>query len=382
MPVSLTASGPPDRPQVAPVALGAGNPGRFAATTIPLRSNAPKRRAATKWRGTGALWRRRSPAGRAGAHPCSTLYSVEQADEAALQRERPRGVRLGIDVEAEALLSTSGMQACNMTNLQNWRAGGIQHKRRLSAAIPVTLRNKSWRTAPAPRWPHLSGRCRKDLGESDVKCSKITESILKSFITDRPDAADKPYGFALLGSLRRAFPCAQLSEGAQRAVAWSRSQSLRRPTRRSRRRCWAAGDDVRAPQIDGRALVRIRARSRHDRPPDCAAQALSAVREILGIARNLSAPKPGGAAQAAKAAGAAGVPPSAVDADTRTVVAVRRDDRSVRDNRAAPRQGHWGLALPCRTAAATASGCSGKGDMSVEMAASRVIYLLIDDFVY
>ena len=28
-----------------------------------------------------------------------------------LQRERPRGVRLGIDVEADALLSTSGMQA-------------------------------------------------------------------------------------------------------------------------------------------------------------------------------------------------------------------------------------------------------------------------------
>ena len=32
--------------------------------------------AAMKWRGTGALWRRRSPAGRAGAHPCSTLYSA------------------------------------------------------------------------------------------------------------------------------------------------------------------------------------------------------------------------------------------------------------------------------------------------------------------
>jgi hypothetical protein len=38
------------------------------------------------------LWRRRSPAGQAGAHPCSTPYSVEQADEAALQctRDRPR----------------------------------------------------------------------------------------------------------------------------------------------------------------------------------------------------------------------------------------------------------------------------------------------------
>ena len=28
-----------------------------------------------------------------------------------LQRERPQGVRLGIEVEADALLSTSGMQA-------------------------------------------------------------------------------------------------------------------------------------------------------------------------------------------------------------------------------------------------------------------------------
>ena len=28
-----------------------------------------------------------------------------------LKRERPRGVRLGIDVEADALLSTSGLQA-------------------------------------------------------------------------------------------------------------------------------------------------------------------------------------------------------------------------------------------------------------------------------
>jgi hypothetical protein len=56
-----------------------------------------------------------------------------------------------------------------------------------AAAIPVTLRNKSWRTADAPRWPHRSGRCRKDLGESDVKCSEITESILRSCITDHPD---------------------------------------------------------------------------------------------------------------------------------------------------------------------------------------------------
>jgi hypothetical protein len=31
-----------------------------------------------------------------------------------LQRERPQGVRLGIEVEADAPLSTSGMQACSI----------------------------------------------------------------------------------------------------------------------------------------------------------------------------------------------------------------------------------------------------------------------------
>ncbi len=33
-------------------------------------------------------------------------------------------------------------------------------------------------------------------------------SVLESFIADNPDAADKPYGFALSASLSRAFPCA------------------------------------------------------------------------------------------------------------------------------------------------------------------------------
>jgi hypothetical protein len=39
-----------------------------------------RRQAAIPQRGIGALSRRRSLAGRAGAHPCSTPYSVEQAD--------------------------------------------------------------------------------------------------------------------------------------------------------------------------------------------------------------------------------------------------------------------------------------------------------------
>ena len=34
----------------------------------------------------------------------------------------------------------------------------------------------------------------------------FTESILKSFINDRPDAADKSYGFALLGQLALSVP--------------------------------------------------------------------------------------------------------------------------------------------------------------------------------
>ncbi len=43
-------------------------------------AGAPKKQAMIPWRGTGALSRRRSLAGWAGAHPCSTRYSVEQAD--------------------------------------------------------------------------------------------------------------------------------------------------------------------------------------------------------------------------------------------------------------------------------------------------------------
>ena len=33
-------------------------------------------------------------------------------------------------------------------------------------------------------------------------------SVLETFVADNPDAADKPYGFALSASLSRAFPCA------------------------------------------------------------------------------------------------------------------------------------------------------------------------------
>ena len=36
---------------------------------------------------------------------------------------------------------------------------------------------------------------------------KQVMSILESFVADNPDAADKPYGFALSASLRRVFPC-------------------------------------------------------------------------------------------------------------------------------------------------------------------------------
>src|ERR1700735_3917878 len=45
----------------------------------------------------GALSRRRSLAGRAGAHPCSTPYSVEQADP----NPRPRALRRLVDRASE-----------------------------------------------------------------------------------------------------------------------------------------------------------------------------------------------------------------------------------------------------------------------------------------
>jgi hypothetical protein len=44
-------------------------------------AGAPEKQAMTPWRGTGALSQRKSPAGRAGAHPCSTPYSVKQEDK-------------------------------------------------------------------------------------------------------------------------------------------------------------------------------------------------------------------------------------------------------------------------------------------------------------
>ena len=47
-------------------------------------AGAPKKQAMIPSRGTGALSRRRSPAGRAGVHPCSTPYSAEKAIKRAV----------------------------------------------------------------------------------------------------------------------------------------------------------------------------------------------------------------------------------------------------------------------------------------------------------
>ena len=65
-------------------------------------AGAPGKQAMIPWRGTGALSRRRSPAGRARAHPCSTPYSVEQSDRDLRPRRvvgsttaRARGVAVG-----------------------------------------------------------------------------------------------------------------------------------------------------------------------------------------------------------------------------------------------------------------------------------------------
>jgi hypothetical protein len=96
----------------------------------------------------------------------------------------------------------------------------------------------------------LSGRCRKDLGESDVKCFKITESILKSFITDHLDAADKPYGFALLGQLAPRVPLRAAERGrstGRRMVTISITEEAYEAIKAT----GGAGDDVRAPRSTG-----------------------------------------------------------------------------------------------------------------------------------
>ena len=59
-----------------------------------------------------------------------------------LQRERPQGMRLGIDVEANALLSTSGMQAYSIALKRAEEASSDEMARDWSV-VAATIARKS-----------------------------------------------------------------------------------------------------------------------------------------------------------------------------------------------------------------------------------------------
>jgi hypothetical protein len=61
-----------------------------------------------------------------------------------LQQERPRGVRLGIDVKAEALLSTSGMQAYSIALKRAEEASSDEMARDWSV-VAATIARRSGR---------------------------------------------------------------------------------------------------------------------------------------------------------------------------------------------------------------------------------------------
>jgi hypothetical protein len=63
-----------------------------------------------------------------------------------LQRERPQGVRLGIELEADALLSTSGMQAYSIALKRAEEASSDEMARDWSI-VAATIARKSGRRA-------------------------------------------------------------------------------------------------------------------------------------------------------------------------------------------------------------------------------------------
>jgi hypothetical protein len=63
-----------------------------------------------------------------------------------LERERPRGVRLGIEVEADALLSTSGMQAYSIA-LKRAEEASSDDMARDWSAVAVRIARRSGRRA-------------------------------------------------------------------------------------------------------------------------------------------------------------------------------------------------------------------------------------------
>ena len=69
-----------------------------------------------------------------------------------LQRERPRGVRLGIDVEADALLSTSGMQAYSIALKRAEEASSDEMARDWSV-VAATIARRSGRRSSLSKKP-------------------------------------------------------------------------------------------------------------------------------------------------------------------------------------------------------------------------------------
>jgi hypothetical protein len=59
-----------------------------------------------------------------------------------LQRERPQGVRLGIEVEADALLSTSGMQAYSIA-LERAEGASSDEMARDWSVVAATIARRS-----------------------------------------------------------------------------------------------------------------------------------------------------------------------------------------------------------------------------------------------
>jgi hypothetical protein len=64
-----------------------------------------------------------------------------------LQRERPRGVRPGIEVEADALLSTSGMQAYSIALKRAEEASSDEMARDWSVAAATIARRSGRRSS-------------------------------------------------------------------------------------------------------------------------------------------------------------------------------------------------------------------------------------------
>jgi hypothetical protein len=75
-----------------------------------------------------------------------------------LQRERPRGVRLGIDVEADALLSSSGVQAYSIALKRAEEASSDEMARDWSVVAATIARRSGRRSSNTRRFIRLNRR--------------------------------------------------------------------------------------------------------------------------------------------------------------------------------------------------------------------------------